>query len=330
MASVLALQDGRFDVAERLIDETYELGRRSMPWDAEITRLFARFVLERERGRLDRLEGALRQALVTHPGYRSIRCLLLAAYCDADRLDEARALFTQLAAHDFSGLPRDNEWLAAMTLLAEAAAVLGDVERTAVLHEQLSPHRDLVALIGSEVSLGPMVRPLGILARTLDRHDEAVAHLTAAVERTQQMEARPHEAHARFDRATALLARGARDDRTLAVDDLVEVLRLCDSSDMPVLARRAEELLAGLGERPRRTRPPRASDGEGASLTPREHEVARLVAAGLSNRQIGERLFIAGRTAETHVQHIFTKLGFTSRAQLAAWVAREPRYVDGT
>jgi DNA-binding CsgD family transcriptional regulator/tetratricopeptide (TPR) repeat protein len=330
MASVLALQDGRFDTAERLIDETYELGRRSMPWDAEIARLFARFVLERERGRLDQLEEAMRHALVTHPGYRIVRCLLLVAYCDADRLDEARALLGQLAANDFGGFPRDNEWLAAVTLLTEATAVLGDVERAAMLHEQLSPHRDLVALIGSEVSLGPVMRPLGILARTLDRHDEAVAHLTAAVERTQQMEARPHEAHARFDRATALLARGARDDRTLAVDDLVEVLRLCDSSDMPVLARRGEELLGGLGERPRRTRPPRASDGEGASLTLREHEVARLVADGLSNRQIGERLFIAGRTAETHVQHIFTKLGFTSRAQLAAWVAREPRYVDGT
>jgi DNA-binding NarL/FixJ family response regulator len=328
MATVLALQDGRLDEAEHLIDEAYDLGRTCMAWDAEISRLFARFMLERERGRLDHLEEALRQALITHPGYRSVRCLLLVAYCDTARLDEARALFGQLAADDFARLPFDNEWLAAVTLLTEATAVLGDVERAAVLHEQLSPYPDLVALIGSEVSLGPVVRPLGILASILGRHDEAVAHLTAAVERAQQMEARPHEAHARFDRATALLARGAPDDRTAAVDELVKVLRLCESIGMPVLARRAEELLAGLGERPPRERPP--AGGDRMSLTPREHEVAGLVAAGLSNRQIGEQLFIAGRTAETHVQNIFAKLGFTSRAQLAAWVAREPEYAPGT
>jgi non-specific serine/threonine protein kinase len=58
-----------------------------------------------------------------------------------------------------------------------------------------------------------------------------------------------------------------------------------------------------------------------ACLTPREHEVAGLVAAGLTNRQVAVRLGIAERTAETHVDHILTKLDFASRAQIAAWVA---------
>jgi non-specific serine/threonine protein kinase len=58
-----------------------------------------------------------------------------------------------------------------------------------------------------------------------------------------------------------------------------------------------------------------------AHLTPREREVARLVAAGLTNRQVAVRLGITERTAETHVAHILTKLDFASRAQIAAWVA---------
>jgi non-specific serine/threonine protein kinase len=54
-------------------------------------------------------------------------------------------------------------------------------------------------------------------------------------------------------------------------------------------------------------------------LTRREREVALLVAQGLTNREIGARLFITEGTARLHVKHILHKLGFTSRAQVAAW-----------
>jgi predicted ATPase/DNA-binding CsgD family transcriptional regulator len=66
---------------------------------------------------------------------------------------------------------------------------------------------------------------------------------------------------------------------------------------------------------------PRESNMEAAVLTPREREVCELVADGLSNRQIAERLVISKRTAEAHVEHILIKLGFTSRVQVAAWLA---------
>jgi predicted ATPase/DNA-binding CsgD family transcriptional regulator len=52
----------------------------------------------------------------------------------------------------------------------------------------------------------------------------------------------------------------------------------------------------------------------------REAEVARLVADGLSNKQIGARLFISERTVDSHVQNILNKIGFNSRAQIAGWV----------
>ncbi|MGW4065760.1 LuxR C-terminal-related transcriptional regulator [Amycolatopsis sp. NPDC004747] len=55
-------------------------------------------------------------------------------------------------------------------------------------------------------------------------------------------------------------------------------------------------------------------------LTPRETEIARLVATGLSNREIAVRLVIAQRTAETHLQHILNKLDLANRTQVAVWV----------
>ena len=59
-----------------------------------------------------------------------------------------------------------------------------------------------------------------------------------------------------------------------------------------------------------------------ASLTPTERDVVRLVSEGLSNKDIGARLFVSPRTVQTHLTHIYTKLGLTSRMQLAHEAAR--------
>jgi non-specific serine/threonine protein kinase len=68
-------------------------------------------------------------------------------------------------------------------------------------------------------------------------------------------------------------------------------------------------------------KPPARAVSEAAPLTPRELQVARLIAEGRSNKEIAAELVISQRTAENHVEHILTKLGFTSRAQVAAWTA---------
>jgi pimeloyl-ACP methyl ester carboxylesterase/DNA-binding CsgD family transcriptional regulator len=65
---------------------------------------------------------------------------------------------------------------------------------------------------------------------------------------------------------------------------------------------------------------PQPSAAAQAILSAREMEVAALVAEGLTNQQIGQKLFIAPRTAETHLENIRQKLGFRSKAQVAAWV----------
>jgi DNA-binding CsgD family transcriptional regulator/tetratricopeptide (TPR) repeat protein len=63
------------------------------------------------------------------------------------------------------------------------------------------------------------------------------------------------------------------------------------------------------------------TSGEAAQLTPREREVAAFIARGRTSRQIAAALIITERTATSHVQHIRTKLGVRSRAQIAVWVA---------
>ncbi|GAB1693314.1 ATP-binding protein [Krasilnikovia sp. M28-CT-15] len=86
----------------------------------------------------------------------------------------------------------------------------------------------------------------------------------------------------------------------------------------------AEAVTAAL-EQPGRVPVPRSDPPAGADfgLTRREREVAALIAEGLTNREIAARLVVAQRTAEGHVENILSKLGFTSRAQVAGWLAAQ-------
>jgi non-specific serine/threonine protein kinase len=68
----------------------------------------------------------------------------------------------------------------------------------------------------------------------------------------------------------------------------------------------------------------RSAAHSAGQLTKRERQVVDLVAQGLTNKAIAARLVISQRTAEGHVDHILTKLGFTSRSQIAAWAAGRP------
>jgi len=65
------------------------------------------------------------------------------------------------------------------------------------------------------------------------------------------------------------------------------------------------------------------------TLTRREREVAELVAQGISNREIAAKLVVSPRTAEAHIEHILVKLDYTSRAQIAVWVAEHRASLPG-
>ena len=317
IATVLALHDGRFDDAETLIEETLALGRQAQTWDANIAHLFAQFILRREQDRLFELEDNLRRGLTTHPGYRSLHCMLLTMLIDSGRLDEARSLFDQLAADDFAAFPKDNEWLFALGLLAESAASLCDLQRAEALYDQLSPYASLVALAASEVSLGPVDRPLGALAAAVGRDAHAAAHFDSAIAACQRTGARPWLAHTQAAYAAMLSSRGHPEDRPRVFELATAARDAAVDMGMTALTTRVESLLAQLGS------PTPAISDAAARLTRREREVASLVATGMSNRQIAEHLFVSERTAESHVQHILTKLGFSSRSEVAAWAVRE-------
>ena len=76
-----------------------------------------------------------------------------------------------------------------------------------------------------------------------------------------------------------------------------------------------------VAEQPRVSRP-EAETEPARTKREREREVGTLISARKSNKEIAADLVISLRTAETHVEHILTKLGFTSRVQVATWSAQ--------
>jgi DNA-binding CsgD family transcriptional regulator len=112
-----------------------------------------------------------------------------------------------------------------------------------------------------------------------------------------------HSRHGNIDRARPLL------DQAIGIYE-----RLGATRDLA----RAEAVLREAGIR-RGRRGPRDRPQIGwRSLTPAEQTIATLVAQGLSNPQIGDRLYVSRRTVQTHLAHVFAKLDISSRAQLAA------------
>jgi DNA-binding CsgD family transcriptional regulator len=127
-----------------------------------------------------------------------------------------------------------------------------------------------------------------------------------------------------FDLARVQLCHGERLRRakitTQSRAQLIAALDTFERLGARPWATRAASLLRATGRVPRR---------DSDALTPQELEVAELAAAGLSNKQIGQRLFLSHRTVGAHLYQIFPKLGVTSRAALrdalASLPARPPR-----
>ena len=132
-------------------------------------------------------------------------------------------------------------------------------------------------------------------------------------------------------------ATGVRDARALSLADTAGAARSVDIDATRAalspetfsaawaagLGLSLEEALAVAGSRADATRSTRQR-GPGSPLTPREREIANLVAEGMTNRQIADRLVIAPGTVRIHVERILGKLGLTSRVQVATWVVLAP------
>jgi DNA-binding NarL/FixJ family response regulator len=209
----------------------------------------------------------------------------------------------------------------ALALLGEAQAAAGDVAGacdTATRLAGLGPGAPYPAALAAWVAgLAAGARhdpPRAVVA--LDRLDAAIAgfaHLGMPYE----------EAVARLDRARVRSAAGHPADDV--AQDVTGALRVLDRLQAKPQADRARALLRELGRRPA----PPARDGS-RRLSAREEEVARLVAQGLSNADVAQRLFISTRTVTTHLQNIYRRLDVPSRAALIRYVLETPPVSDGT
>ena len=239
---------------------------------------------------------------------RLSRAFLLLA---AGRPDEAAASYQQAGPLETWSLP-------AFFLLpghvygALAAAQLGRFDDLEVLLDRLETFRGEHAVGDAVAYMGPVELTLAQGATALGRLDQAVDDFAIAVDQANRAGAQGFVAQARFHLASALLARGGPDDHDRAQSNARDADSLVVALGMAAYADRTRALLAQLDR----------SGVQPGALSPREAEVATLVADGLTNRQIAERLFISERTAQNHVQHILTKLGFATRSQIAAWRVR--------
>ena len=171
----------------------------------------------------------------------------------------------------------------------------------------------------AEVADSPFVRALlarsrGRIAAVSQAHD-AKDWLLAAVELFSAAQLPVELARARLDLAKAV----AEEEPEVATAEAKAALQVFEGAPAPRDADEAAALLRSLGSSERQS--PRL----GATLTKREAEVLELLAHGLTNAQIAERLFVAPKTAEHHVGHILTKLALPSRAAAAAYAVRSAR-----
>jgi DNA-binding NarL/FixJ family response regulator len=191
---------------------------------------------------------------------------------------------------------------------SEALTRLGDRATAARLaREQL----ELAERVGTPGSRGAALRAL---ARTAPE-TERLSLLARAVDLLATSPAKLEHTRALLDLGAALRRANRRAD---AREPLRRALHTARRGGMRLLAGRAAEELRASGARPRRD----VLSGADA-LTAAEHRVATLAAAGYSNREIAERLYVTQRTVETHLTHAFQKLSIANRNELTAHISAD-------
>jgi len=192
-------------------------------------------------------------------------------------------------------------------LYADALVSLGRLEEADTF---LAPHERLAALRGRQSSIAMLARVRGRLEAAAGRPEAAEAAFRRALQAVEQVPLP-------FCRALIHLAFGqvlrrqghrrAAAEQLQAAHDRLAVLRA-----EPYLERCDRELSAcGLT-------PAKRHDLDPSALTAQELAVARLVAAGMSNRQVAAELFVSIKTVQFHLTHIYAKLHLNSRTGLAA------------
>ena len=308
-AGARAQMAGRYDEAERCAADIQAAGLATQNRVVPVMRAALLAAVRRGQGRFEEVVELMDEAnrIGPNPTVPWIRVCALALL----GRPEARLEFEMLAAARPGLAARSHTWPIILVHFTEAAAALGAADHAQGLYDMMLPYpdRNAVATAGSAAVYGSFSRYLGLLAALLGNLDDAVRHHRAGIEMNRRQGALPYLAQGECELADVLLRRAAPGDRREALALFAQGRDRAAKIGMPQVAAHAAARLAAL----------QSGSSPGAPLSSREAEVAALVAAGLTNRQIGERLHLSTRTAENHVEHIRSKLGFTSRAQIAAW-----------
>lgn len=198
-------------------------------------------------------------------------------------------------------------------VLALIACIGDDAHAAAGLYPHILPYAG--TMNPGMMHAMPVDRILGLLSVCTGDLDRAVKHFEAAGAFCDRAGFRVERAWVCHDHAMALLPRNRSGDRDAAVALLERGLALSEDIGMRPLADRIASRLKEVRAAGGRSYP----DG----LTRREVDVLQLVARGMTNQEIGDRLFISHHTAATHVQHILEKTGMANRAELTAYAMRQ-------
>lgn len=219
-----------------------------------------------------------------------------------------------------NGLGRYEEALPAAVEASEetpeifiAAWALSELIEAATRTEQAGLASSALARLATQTEASDADWALGILARSralLSEGEAADRSYREAIDRLGRTRLRPDFARAQLLYGEWLRREGRRKD---AREQLREAHELFVAIGMEAFAERARGELAATGERVRK-RTVETRD----ELTPQERHIARLARDGLSNPDIGARLFLSPRTVEWHLRKVFAKLGIHSRHELAS------------
>ena len=211
------------------------------------------------------------------------------------------------------------DWCAGLGHALEYRMLGPDLIRLAHAGGDAERAREVAAAVAGLAGRNEVPSLAGVALRCRGLADDDAETLAAAVQ-AYQPGTRPLELAGACEDAGAAFARQGDPDRARPL--LEQALTIYEQLDAGRDLARAEAVLRTAGIR-RGRRGPRGRPQFGwPSLTPAEQAVASLVADGLTNPQIGDRLYISRRTVQTHLVHVFAKLDIASRAQLAAQVTR--------
>ena len=247
----LALQEGRFQEAEALIEDARGWGEHALSWNAAVAFRAQLYMLRREQGRLEEARELVARSGVEYPDHELWPCAMAQIEAALGNRAESERALRALATDEFAGLPFDhNAWFVGMSLLAETAASLDDVDRASVLYRLLLPYADRVAVIYPELGTGSVSRYLGMLAATESRWGDAEHHFQTALDVNERIGARPWLAHAQADFARMLSARGQPDDSERALELARDAVGGYERLGMDSFAADAGRLERSLGKTP--------------------------------------------------------------------------------